>query len=112
MTVVVDTMGVRTTVGPAGVGVWVMEGTVGPAAKLAVLPTEDRFSMNQPVGTSRVVGLRVAVLGKDRDILTNASTVRELLSAMGIEPDGEDRVSHHQNPFTRDIGRYRHRVPH
>jgi hypothetical protein len=93
MTVVVDTLGVRTAVdGPAGVGVWVMEGTVGPAAKLAILPTEDRFSMNQPVGTSRVVDLRVVVLGKDHDILTNASTVRELLSAMGIEPDGEDRV--------------------
>jgi uncharacterized protein YabE (DUF348 family) len=93
MTVVVDTLGVRAAVGgPADVGVWVMEGTVGPAAKLAILPTEDRFSMNQPVGTSRVVGVRVVVLGKDHDILTNASTVRELLSAMGIEPDGGDRV--------------------
>jgi len=94
MTVVVDTLGVGTAVGtgPAGVGVWVMEGTAGSAAKLAILPTGDRFSMNQPVGTSRVVGLRVVVLGKDHDVLTNASTVRELLSAMGIEPDGEDRV--------------------
>jgi hypothetical protein len=34
----------------------------------------------------------VVVKGKDHDVVTNATTVRELLSAMGIEPDGNDRV--------------------
>jgi hypothetical protein len=32
------------------------------------------------------------VKGKDHDVLTNADTVRELLSAMGITPDRDDRV--------------------
>src|SRR5205085_5417347 len=35
---------------------------------------------------------RVVVMGKVRDVLTNASTVGTLLSAMGIEPAGHDRV--------------------
>jgi hypothetical protein len=35
----------------------------------------------------------VEVLGKDLDELTNAATVGQLLSAMGIEPDGDDRVA-------------------
>jgi hypothetical protein len=32
------------------------------------------------------------VKGKDHDVITNAGTVRELLSAMGITPDRDDRV--------------------
>jgi hypothetical protein len=32
------------------------------------------------------------VMGKVRDVLTNAKTVGALLSAMGIKPDGRDRV--------------------
>jgi hypothetical protein len=32
------------------------------------------------------------VMGKDHDVVTNAETVGELLSAMGIEPDRNDRV--------------------
>jgi uncharacterized protein YabE (DUF348 family) len=32
------------------------------------------------------------VKGKEHDVLTNADTVKELLSAMGINPDGSDRV--------------------
>jgi len=35
----------------------------------------------------------VEMQGKDLDVLTNAATVRQLLSAMGIEPDGDDRVA-------------------
>jgi rare lipoprotein A len=31
-------------------------------------------------------------MGKDHDVLTNATSVGELLSAMGIEPDPSDRV--------------------
>jgi len=35
----------------------------------------------------------VVLKGKAHDVLTNAATVRGLLSAMGIEPDGNDRVA-------------------
>lgn len=37
--------------------------------------------------------VRVVVLGKDHDVRTDADTVRQLLSAMGIEPDANDRVT-------------------
>jgi uncharacterized protein YabE (DUF348 family) len=36
--------------------------------------------------------------GKDLDVSTNAATVRQLLSAMGIEPDGDDRVAPPSRP--------------
>jgi resuscitation-promoting factor RpfB len=90
MTVVVDTGGLHQAV--SGVGAWVVDGVAGASAKLAVLPTEDRFSAGGPVGPSRSVFARVVVKGKAHDVMTNASTVRELLSAMGIEPDRSDRV--------------------
>ena len=94
MTVVVDSDGFASAVerAPQDVGAWVMEGAGGPSAKLAVPSTENWFSVGQSIGPSRTVAVTVAVLGKDRDIVTNAATVRELLSAMGIEPDGDDRV--------------------
>ncbi len=75
-----------------GVGVWAVEGVSGPFAKLAVQPTENVFSADSSVGPSRIVDARVVVRGKEHDVLTNAATVRELLSAMGIRPDGNDRV--------------------
>jgi resuscitation-promoting factor RpfB len=90
MTVVVDTSGLRKAA--SGVGVWVVDGVTGPAVKLAVQHTEKWFSAGEPVGPSRIVDARVVVEGKVHDVLTNAATVRELLSAMGIEPDGSDRV--------------------
>ncbi len=77
---------------PQGVGVWVMEGVPESYATLAARRTENWFSAGQPVRLSRVVPMTVVVLGKDHDVLTNAGTVRELLSAMGIEPDRNDRV--------------------
>ncbi len=94
MTVVVDSNGFASAVelAPADVGVWVMEGAGGPSSKLAIPSTENWFSTSQPIGPSRTVAVTVVVLGKDHDIVTNAATVRELLSAMGIEPDGRDRV--------------------
>lgn len=97
MTVVVDIDAAGRKVAPgaaAGVGVWVMEGEGSPFAKLAIAPSEDQswFSASRPVGISGIVDARVVVKGKDHDVLTNADTVRELLSAMGIDPDGTDRV--------------------
>jgi rare lipoprotein A len=91
MTVVVDTGAALPQVSPEGVGVWVMEGVAGPFAKLMAQSTEAGFSAGS-VGPSRTVEARVVVRGKDHDVLTNATTVRELLSAMGIRPDGNDRV--------------------
>ncbi len=75
-----------------GVGVWVVEGVSGPFTKVAVQPTENGFSADGLVGPPRVLDARVVVKGKEHDVLTNAATVRELLSAMGITPDGNDRV--------------------
>ena len=74
------------------VGAWVMEGVDGSATLLAARSTEDWFSAGAPVGQSDVTTARVVVLGKDHEVLTDAATVGALLSAMGIEPDRDDRV--------------------
>ena len=87
MTVVVDT-----TVPHRDVGVWVMEGTGGPLVKLAAQSEEDPLSAVRSVESSPTVPVTVVVLGKDHDMLTNAATVGDLLSAMGIRPDRSDRV--------------------
>ncbi len=97
MTVLVDSLGEWIGAAPTGrVGVWVMEGDGSPFAKLAASvrsdPSESVLSASEAVGTSRIVGARVVVKGKEHDVLTNADTVRELLSAMGVNPDGNDRV--------------------
>jgi uncharacterized protein YabE (DUF348 family) len=76
----------------ADVGVWVMEGVSGSSAMLAARSTEDWFSAGAASGQRAVVAAHVVVMGKDHEVLTNASTVGELLSAMGIEPDRDDRV--------------------
>ena len=76
---------------PTDVGVWVMAGTglgsVEPTDQLV----ESDFSASS-VGTSPIVSVQAVVLGKVRDVLTNADTTGELLSAMGIQPDADDRV--------------------
>lgn len=77
---------------PQAVGVWVMEGVPEPYTILAARSTEDWFSAGYPAGWSEVVAARVVVMGKDHEVLTNAATVGKLLSAMGIEPDRDDRV--------------------
>jgi uncharacterized protein YabE (DUF348 family) len=78
--------------GPDDVGVWVMEGATAPHLMLASRSGEDWFSAGDPAGWSQRVSADVVVKGKDHDVLTNADTVRELLSAMGITPDRDDRV--------------------
>ncbi len=92
MTVTVDLGVAAPQQDPPGVGVWVVEGVGGPFGRLVVAPTENGFSADPPVGSSRIVDARVVVKGKEHDVLTNATTVRALLSAMGIRPDGDDRV--------------------
>jgi uncharacterized protein YabE (DUF348 family) len=94
MTVVVERgwLDAITGPGPDDVGVWVMEGATAPHQMLASRSGEDWFSAGDPAGWSQVVTANVAVKGKDHDVITNAGTVRELLSAMGIEPDRDDRV--------------------
>lgn len=78
---------------PTDVGAWVMEGVDGSATLLAARSTEDWFSVGGPVGRPDVMAAVVVVLGKDHDVLTNATTVGQILSAMGIQPDRDDRVS-------------------
>ena len=77
---------------PAGVGVWTVEGaSSGPAARIAAELVEASASAVD-IGTSRVVSVRAVVAGKVHDVLTNARTTGELLSAMGITPGVHDRV--------------------
>lgn len=94
MTVFVERGGFAGRVGPApeDVGVWVMEGATAPLTMLATRHAEKWFSAEDPGGSSRVMTARVVVQGKDHDVMTNAGNVRELLSAMGIAPDRDDRV--------------------
>ena len=71
---------------PTGVGVWTVEGaSSGPAARIAAELAEASASAVD-VGTSPVVSVRAVVAGKVHDVLTNARTAGELLSAMGITP--------------------------
>jgi resuscitation-promoting factor RpfB len=77
---------------PTGVGVWAMEGaSSGPAARIVAELAEASASVDN-IGTSPVVSVRVVVAGKVHDVLTDARTTGELLSAMGITPDAHDRV--------------------
>lgn len=94
MTVFVERGGLAGMMAPApgDVGVWVMEGATAPLVMLASRDAENWFSAEGPGGSSHVVTARVVVQGKDHDVVTNAGTVRELLSAMGIDPDRDDRV--------------------
>jgi hypothetical protein len=78
-----------------GVGVWVAARR-GPGALGALkLSAEAAPSAIPPswLVLHRPIAVTVEVQGKDLDVMTNAATVRQLLSAMGIEPDGDDRVA-------------------
>lgn len=77
---------------PLDVGVWVMEGVAEPYSMYSARHTENWFSAGGSVGQPAMTAVRVVVMGKDHDVLTNAAEVGELLSAMGIEPDRNDRV--------------------
>jgi uncharacterized protein YabE (DUF348 family) len=73
----------------AVVGVWVTERANAASAARFV---ETAVSA-EGVGSSPAVAVHVVVLGKVHDVVTNAPTAGELLSAMGIQPDADDRVS-------------------
>jgi hypothetical protein len=78
-----------------GVGVWVAA-RWGPGALGALRHTTEAAPSVIPPSwlvLHRPVAVSVEVQGKDLDELTNAATVGQLLSAMGIEPDGDDRVA-------------------
>jgi len=72
------------------VGVWVMEGA--SLFRQEAGPLAEASASAPSAGTSSVVAVRVVVTGKVHDVLTNAATTGELLSAMGITPDASDRV--------------------
>ncbi len=75
-----------------GVGVWAVEGaSSGPVARIAAELAGASASADN-IGTSPVVSVRAVVAGKVHDVLTNARTTGELLSAMGITPGVHDRV--------------------
>ena len=75
----------------AGVGAWVVDGASGLDASREARLVEPLGSAPS-VGLSPVVFARVVVSGKVHDVLTNATTAGELLSAMGIRTDANDRV--------------------
>jgi hypothetical protein len=90
----VDTASAARMVEPV-VGVWVAARR-GPGALSALKVAAEAAPSAIPpswLALHRPIAVSVEVLGKDLDELTNAATVGQLLSAMGIEPDGDDRVA-------------------
>jgi uncharacterized protein YabE (DUF348 family) len=92
MTVVVDLEGVAAASPQGSSGVWVVEGTDAPLANASGQLAGDPTLVRGPAGSSSIRDASVVVRGNEHDVTTNASTVGELLSAMGIRPDGDDRV--------------------
>jgi uncharacterized protein YabE (DUF348 family) len=88
----IDLGGITVNPAPTDVGVWVVEGaSSGPAARIAA-ELAEASALPVSVGTSPAVSVRAVVAGKVHDVLTNAHTAGELLSAMGITPGALDRV--------------------
>jgi hypothetical protein len=74
-----------------GVGVWVLERSDVPL--LGKADGSFAEAAVSAVGAGASAGsVRVVVSGKVHDVVTNAGSVEELLSAMGIDPDADDRV--------------------
>ena len=73
-------------------GVWAAEGSrarqLWKARRTGAVASDLE---GQALGPIRAV--TVVVKGKAHDVVTNARTVQELLSAMRIEPDGDDEVA-------------------
>ena len=83
--------GFQAAVTSTGVGVWVVERPdAGPFGK-ADPATEEASTFAVGVGPSEVT-VRAVVAGKVHDVSTNAATTEALLTAMGIQPDADDRV--------------------
>jgi uncharacterized protein YabE (DUF348 family) len=83
--------GFSVAVTSTGVGVWVVDrpgtGSFGKASP----GTEEVSTSAAGVGPSGVT-VRAVVSGKVHDVSTNADTTGALLTAMGIQPDADDRV--------------------
>ena len=73
------------------VGVWVMERSNSPLLGKAAGGFTEAAASAVGAGAS-AEPVRVVVSGKVHDVITNAGSVGELLSAMGIDPDADDRV--------------------
>jgi len=73
------------------VGVWVMERSNSPLLGKAAGGFTEAAAFAVGAGAS-AEPVRVVVSGKVHDVITNAGSVGELLSAMGIDPDADDRV--------------------
>lgn len=80
-------------VDPTDVGVWVVERADEVPHGKAVTGSIEAQASAIAVGQTSVVSVEVVVPGKVHDVLTNASTIGSLLSAMGIKPDADDRVA-------------------
>jgi hypothetical protein len=95
------TRGIRARIGSIrslfgnDVGVWMTKGVSEGLVQTLLAPVEDASSAVPPRGLLRsmIVAASVVLMGKSHDVMTNAPTVGALLSAMGIEPDWNDRVS-------------------
>jgi rare lipoprotein A len=74
------------------VGVWVVERSGATPFGKAAGALEEAVASAVGIGAA-AVPVRVVVSGKVHDVATNAGTVEELLSAMGIDPDADDRVA-------------------
>jgi uncharacterized protein YabE (DUF348 family) len=91
MTVVVSPAPSMPGVDEPGVGAWVMDRATGALVNPANRAAETSVSAGS-AGNTSVVSVRIVVCGKVHDVLTDAGTTGELLSAMGISPDANDRV--------------------
>jgi hypothetical protein len=92
MTVVVELEGVTATTDPSDGGIWVVEGSGAEAMELIAKLATGPAGSGGPVGHSPISDVEVQVRGKLRSVVTNATEVGQLLSAMGISPDRDDRV--------------------
>ena len=86
---------------PTDVGVWVMAGTGRTPPRRRT--DSSRATSPLRAGSSPVVPVQVVVLGKVRDVLTNAGTAGELLSAMGINPTLTTASCHRPAPPPRRL---------
>ncbi len=77
---------------PTGVGVWVVERPGADSFGKASFATEEASASAAGVGPPGV-SVRAVVSGKVHDVSTNAGTTGALLTAMGIQPDADDRVA-------------------
>jgi hypothetical protein len=87
--------GLAPLAGRHSVGVWMAEGLAARMLGILRVPPSSSASAVGPDGLSLPgsVAVTVVVKGKTHDVLTNAATVGQLLSAMGIRPDWNDRVT-------------------